>query len=306
MNEQLLNHIQPILADNRSGSLTILNKVQTAFLDSLTDQDSQVVIEDASKALINQFPDFMVLHHFLDYLFKNPDNSQKESYPKIIANYREAWQNSGVSIALSFDQHARLTPHQVLFHSNSSSLQALADLWLQKNNHISIIQTMGRPALEGQQQAEALAKKGFPVTAVEDIAAAAFTETIGAICIGADTINDSHFRNKTGSQMLGLLAKTFGIPLYVLADSRKCMPSNYPDPLKKILNKKDSNDPEVVWPGAKHSNITVKNPYFEWVPNQLVTAFVTEKGYFSPEKLSAIQPAFSDNYLNILNHLVDQ
>jgi ribose 1,5-bisphosphate isomerase len=139
----------------------------------------------------------------------------------------------------------------------------------------------GRPRFEGRRMAETLAALGADVTVATDSALTSWLETASAVVVGADAIADEFWINKVGTFGLAAAAWRRGVPVYVVASRDKAMPS----PMARGWQPPDA-DPAEVWasPGAE---VSVVNRYFEAIPADLATLFLTDAGPVGPEDLQA-------------------
>ena len=104
---------------------------------------------------------------------------------------------------------------------------------------------------------------------------------IDKIMVGADRITASgDFANKIGTYSLAVLAKVHKIPFYVLAPSSS-FDLSIKDGRGIPIEERDPDEVRKIkeTPIAP-KNVKVHNPAFDVTPNELVTAFVTEKGIF--------------------------
>ena len=130
----------------------------------------------------------------------------------------------------------------------------------------------GRPALEGRRLAEELATAGIPVTHYSDAGLADALGSGTAVLVGADAIGPDCFFNKAGTRMLTAAAAQQGVPVYVLATRDKFTDARI---LSRLAIRE--GDPAEIWPHAP-AGVQVRNPYFEAVPLDLVSAVITDAG----------------------------
>ena len=138
-----------------------------------------------------------------------------------------------------------------------------------------------RPLLQGARlTAWELQKTGISTTLICDNMAAVVLqkEKIDAIIVGADRIAaNGDTANKIGTFNLAVLAKTFHIPFYVAAPystfdltihSGDSIPieERSPDEILRIGGRQFAPD-----------GINIYNPAFDVTPNELITAFITDK-----------------------------
>jgi ribose 1,5-bisphosphate isomerase len=154
-----------------------------------------------------------------------------------------------------------------------------------------ILLTESRPKYEGSDLAKLLASRGFKVTLAIDSAMATLVEEADAVIVGADSVlRDGSIINKVGSYPLALTAKRRGIPFYAVCETWKFNVLNYLGE-RVVLEEKD---PMEV---ADIEGVTVRNPYFEVVPSDLIDSIVTESGLMSHSdivnKMESMKPYVS-------------
>ena len=141
----------------------------------------------------------------------------------------------------------------------------------------NIVVTESRPMMEGRHLAKELGEEGFNVLLVVDGAAGMYISAADACLIGADSVQyNGSVINKVGSTLLGYAAKENDIPYYVLCDTPKFNVINY---LGGSIELEEKTPDEVSKP---MKNVSIKNPYFEVVPPELITGVVTEEGLMEP------------------------
>lgn len=114
---------------------------------------------------------------------------------------------------------------------------------------------LSQPGDEGGDTAQYLADQGIATKTVFDAEMGYAVSECDVVVVGADTILPEGFVNKVGTLPLALTARHFGKPFYVASPSYKA---------------------------TKESEI--KEP-FEFIPSDLVTALITEKGIGNLENL---------------------
>lgn len=130
-----------------------------------------------------------------------------------------------------------------------------------------------RPKREGIVLAKRLAELGFKVRLIADAAAGYYAKDADMIVIGADTIlPDGSILNKIGSFQLALIAKYYQKPFVVAASTNK-FATTAPENLKELITDKPT---EEIYESTLEK-LTVKNIYFELIPRELVTIFVSDE-----------------------------
>lgn len=136
-----------------------------------------------------------------------------------------------------------------------------------------------RPVLQGARlTAWELSQAGVPVTLIcDDMAASVLASgQVDAVIVGADRIAaNGDVANKVGTFGLAVMAKHFGVPLYVVAptstiDASTASGADIP------IEQRDSLEvlPQPI------DGVDVFNPAFDVTPAGLVTKVVTERGVF--------------------------
>lgn len=127
-----------------------------------------------------------------------------------------------------------------------------------------------RPLNEGRALAASLAGHGIEVRYAVDAAVHALVPECDLALLGADSIGDAGVVNKIGSAALVAAARAASVPVYVLADRSKLLPTGWPQ-------RPDDDRPRTeVWDAP--SGIDVWNRYFEAVPIEALSGVVTEVG----------------------------
>ena len=125
-----------------------------------------------------------------------------------------------------------------------------------------------RPMREGGTLATALAEVGVAVTFAVDAAASTLMGECDIVLLGADSIGDLGVVNKIGSAGLVDAAIRRGVPVMVVSDETKILPTGFPQHLT------DDRPPEEVWRAP--DGVRVWNQYFESFELERVTMVVTE------------------------------
>jgi translation initiation factor 2B subunit (eIF-2B alpha/beta/delta family) len=155
--------------------------------------------------------------------------------------------------------------------SSSSAVRVVIDA-VRATRPVEVWCSESRPALEGRALAASLAWAGVIVTCVADAALAHAMPHVDAVLVGADAIAPDRLLNKSGTRMLAAAAVQHGIPVYVAATRDKMVGAAVADTL--TIREGDADE---IWP-APPPGVTVRNPYFEWIPLDLVAALLTDAG----------------------------
>jgi translation initiation factor 2B subunit (eIF-2B alpha/beta/delta family) len=89
---------------------------------------------------------------------------------------------------------------------------------------------------------------------------------------------------------LALSARHLGTPYYVVTEVSKLYPG---DPDDVAMEQRPALEMAEDWELWRSGRITVRNQFFERVPANLVTAYLTDEGVLSPDELalrSSVRP----------------
>jgi len=187
----------------------------------------------------------------------------------------------------------------ILTHCNAGRLAAvrygtaLAPIYVAaehgKNIHVYADET--RPLLQGARlTAYELAEAGISVTLLCDNMTASLLSggKINAIMVGADRIaRNGDAANKVGSLGLSILAQHYGVPFYVCApfstvDFQCAEGSEIP------IEQRAPEEVTQAWYARRMApaSVEIYNPAFDIIPNENITAYITERGVLQPRDLS--------------------
>ena len=188
----------------------------------------------------------------------------------------------------------------VLTHCNAGKLAtsaygtALSPFYLAQERGIKlkIYADETRPRLQGSTlTAYELFESGLDVTLICDNMAAIVMSQgkINAIIVGCDRVAaNGDTANKVGTFSVSILAKHFGIPMYIAAPTPTI---DMNCPTGKDIPIEERDDSEITctfgkWTAPK--GIKTYNPAFDVTPAEHLTAIVTEKGI--------VYPPFNENF----------
>ncbi|KAI0155236.1 hypothetical protein GGR57DRAFT_92610 [Xylariaceae sp. FL1272] len=153
-----------------------------------------------------------------------------------------------------------------------------------------------RPLCEGVTLASKLAANGDAprITIYSDAAVARAAQGVDLVLLGADRISSQgDVSNKVGS-LPAVLAARHVAPkarVVVLSDTDKIAEPQALD--KHHDEENDTSELTKAWAAVKGAQdierkelVTVKNPYFEWVPANLVDAYATEQGMRNMDQIT--------------------
>lgn len=192
----------------------------------------------------------------------------------------------------------------ILTHCNAGQLAtsmygtATAPMYLAKEKgwNLKVYSDETRPRLQGSTlTALELQMAGIDVTTICDNMAAVIMSQgkVDAVIVGTDRIAaNGDTANKIGTFGVSILAKHFGIPMYIAAPTPSI---DLNTPTGKEIPIEERSPEEVTcrfgtWTAPK--DVKVFNPSFDVTPNENITAIVTEKGI--------VYPPFKENLSKLL------
>lgn len=192
----------------------------------------------------------------------------------------------------------------ILTHCNAGSLAtgcygtATAPVYLAKEKgwNIKVFADETRPYLQGARlTCYELKRAGIDVTLICDNMAGMVMSQgkIDAVVTGTDRVAaNGDIANKIGTMSVAILAKHFGIPLYIAAPSTT-FDLNTPNGENIPIEERQS-DEITNWYDRRITpeGINVYNPAFDVTPHELITAIVTDKGIIYPPFEENIKKSF--------------
>lgn len=283
--------IRELIADNYSGSAAILDKIIRSIQTYVNNReiDEEYLRSNLDK-VTNHFPDLAVLHHFMQQFYDLLDEATRNEWPlektitrieRFIGTYNLTWNESIGQAAERMERLVKFQNKRILLHSNSSSIQVLFEHLATHNIFPSVYQTMSGPVYEGKLQARALSDLGCKVHFINEAAIGRFIDEIDFAVMGADNVFTDGFTNKVGTYPIALVCREAKKPFYVICDSRKRSPLDFNSRIHAIFEPEESTS--ELWQDAPKTIIPV-NYYFEFTPQNLVTAYFFEDTWWDLSK----------------------
>ena len=194
----------------------------------------------------------------------------------------------------------------ILTHCNAGILAtgyygtATSPIYLAKERgwNLKVYADETRPYLQGARLTSyELHESGIDVTLICDNMAGVVMSQgkIDAVITGTDRVAaNGDVANKIGTMSVAILAKHFGIPVYIAAPSPTI---DMHCPTGKDIPIEERDRREVThWYGHQIApeDVKVYNPAFDVTPHDLITAIVTDKGIVSPPNRENMQKLFRE------------
>lgn len=282
----MLTEFQDLATDNTSGTTELVRKLlalcENCAIGYCFDElrDGFALLEESQKSM----PSLHAVLHILksEFLPRLKDNEETADAIAYISSLEKILAESGTAIAGRFASMFSKPVRCVTISRSSTvlaSLKTLHDRGLLAQAYI----LEARPMLEGHRTIRDLDQAGISATLLTDAAIGVALSQVDVALVGADSISaDGYLLNKTGTLPLAICCKEFGVPLYVLCDSLKFSPQLREDIMV------EHRPPEELIVRSDKDHFSVWNRYFEWTPVEYVKEFITERGSFNPDQLSAL------------------
>lgn len=212
--------------------------------------------------------------------------NETHSRAAVISAMQQFIADSEASIARIADHAATHIPSgsKVLFHSYSGSLVHILRRAAETLDELTLMFTESRPYRESRRIAAALSDTPAELVAYSDAAMAAAAAEADVAIVGADALfRDGSFANKIGSLPLGLSCRHVGTPYYVVTELSKLYRGA---PETVAMEQRPPAELADDWELWVSGRVTVRNQFFERVPADLVTSYLTDAGVFTPADLA--------------------
>lgn len=278
-------------------SLAVLMNKSTA----ITYEELFAELKDYCEKLILCRPTAVNLKWATEEMLKVAEKSNKDNFRTSLIRYALEMLSDDVAICRKigeFGADLLKNCNSVLTHCNAGRLAtvkygtALAPIYVAKENghNIKVFADETRPLLQGARlTAFELCDADIDTTVICDNMASYVMKNglIDAVLVGCDRVAvNGDFANKIGTSGVAILAKHYNIPFYV------CMPfSTFDKNIKTgddiVIEMRDGNEIGKMWYEKTMipQNAKTLNPAFDVTDHSLVTAFITEKGIFTPEEI---------------------
>ncbi len=283
-------------SDNYSGSAELLEQYIGLILYWLEKGDMQSAkdrsfLMDHSMKLQETHQSLFVLVHFCSQvtgLLTREKEEWRSPLLNFLSEYNMVWSDVSEKLAARANSIIDMNQKLILTHSQSSAVKEVFSQFSGNRKKVKVIQTESRPVFEGRMQATLIKKLGYDVTLVPDVGFARHLDKINMILLGADSIYKDYFVNKAGSYNICLAGKKAGIPIYVLADSRKFW-SSLPPARQEMDYNEHQKAAREVWEDPP-SGLNIENFYFEKTPLTWVDGFITENEVLKSSQVENLKP----------------
>jgi translation initiation factor 2B subunit (eIF-2B alpha/beta/delta family) len=234
-------------------------------------------------------PPLNVLHQVMSWIEwaranQAPVDVLKDKFSKGSEDYRLWSETARARIA---QYGASIIPEKGIvftFTLSETVLRTLREAWKQ-GKKFRVLITESRPNNDGLMTAELLSRDGVAVEVSVDACIGELVSQADVMFVGAEAIMaDGSAVCKVGTYPSALLAKKFGIPVFVVVDTMKFNVTSslglplWMDPLesKQVLGQGDPGGAKVI------------GHLFDRTPPELLHGIVTERGILSPAACTTV------------------
>lgn len=257
-------------------SLISDNKISNSVRDMLT----------GLRTVITEKPNITSINHYINhFLLKIDPENQPIVIKELLEVFHERWKNVDRKTAEIANQNFDFENKTVLLYGNDTNIQSLIDLLNVNQKKVNVIQVVSLQDKFGKEQATTVAAKGIEVKVIDDAGVGKFMPEIDIILFGCDIIMHETFITNSGAHLIAAAAKTYKVPVFVLADSRKILNKKYfPQSVLGTFIGKEEKSGDEIWKNPPE-NVQVVFNHIEEVPNRLITKFILEKEALTPHEL---------------------
>jgi translation initiation factor 2B subunit (eIF-2B alpha/beta/delta family) len=238
------------------------------------------------RTVITEKPNITSINHYINhFLLKIDPENQPIVIKELLEVFHERWKNVDRKTAEVASHNFDFENKNILLFGNDINVQSLIELLDVHQKKFKVLQLISLNDDAGKEQAKIIASKGIPVKAMDTGGFGKIASEIDIILLGCDIIMHETFISKSGTHLIAAAAKTYHIPVFVLADSRKILNKKFfSQSVVNTLIGKEEKPGSQIWKNAPE-NVEVVYNFIEEVPNKLVTKFILEKEALTPGEL---------------------
>jgi len=277
--ESLSGRIALLASDRESGASEILDEVIAILREAVA---AGVPMLPVARAVCRAQPTMASVWNAALEVLAPGGGERLETFAQRVTRGADAAVRVGSAFFL--DEVER--PLRVVTLSFSRSVASLLEA-IATRRDVRVSCSESRPALEGRRLASRLGSAGIAVTAFSDAALGHALASADAVLVGADAVAPDWFLNKSGTRMLAAAAAQQGIPVYVVATRDKFV--GHGVAARLVLRE---GAPKDIWESPP-AGVTVRNPYFEPTPLELVASLITDMGVIGASLAAEVCEAVS-------------
>lgn len=246
----------------------------TSYPDSLRRSSTRISESTSTTSL------FKVLEEDPDQDdFSKSYSNLKESIILSIEDFILELQNAYVSIADQARQHVHANEIIMTFGKSKAVEEFLKKA--AKKRKFEVIVVESGPLYSGQETANVLSASNIETTLITDSAIFAIMARVNKVIVGTHAVMaNGGLIAPTGTYLLAQAAKYHSVPFVVCTGLYKLSPLYAHD--QDTFNELRSPSEILPFEETKGLGAEIKNPSWDYVPPQLVSLFITNKGGCNP------------------------
>ncbi|MDB5225834.1 MAG: Ribose 1,5-bisphosphate isomerase, partial [Bacteroidota bacterium] len=221
------------------------------------------------RTVIVEKPNISSVNHYINhFLLKIDPENQPIVIKELLEVFHERWKNVDRKTAEIANHNFDFENKTLLLYGNDINIQSLIELLDVSQKKFKVIQVVTSREV-GREQVKIIASKGIPVKAIDVSGMGKIFNEIDIILMGCDIIMHETFIAKSGTHLLLAAAKTYDIPVFVLADSRKILNKKFfPQSVIGTFIGKEEKSATQIWKDPPE-NVEVVFNYIEEIPNNI-------------------------------------
>jgi translation initiation factor 2B subunit (eIF-2B alpha/beta/delta family) len=254
-----------LASDRESGASEILDEVLGVFRDAMA---AGVALLPVARALCRAQPSMAsVWNAALEVVAADRPEERLDAFSTRVARAPEAL----ARVAAEYVQADGSGPLRLVTISFSRTVLTVLER-IAASRQLRVSCSESHPALEGRRLASRLAAAGVAVTYFSDAAISQALGAADAVVFGADAVAPEWFLNKSGTRMLAAAAGQQGVPVHVIATRDKFV--SHAVGARLAMREGAARE---LWESPP-AGVTIRNPYFESTPLELVASLITDMG----------------------------
>lgn len=269
----------------QNATKTVNNLISLMYDNKVSNSVREMI--SGLKTVITEKPNITSVNHYINhFLLKIDPENQPIVLKELLEVFHERWKNVDRKTAEIAFQNFDFEDKTILLHSSDLNIQSLIELLNVNQKKFNIIQLVTLQDKAQKEQAKTISESNNKVIVIDDAGIGKFLTEIDVVLLGCDIIMHETFITKAGAHLIAAAAKSYDIPVFVLADSRKILNKKFfPQSVLSTIIGKEEKSGTDIWKNPPE-NIEVIYNYIEEVPNHLITKFILEKDALSPHELT--------------------
>jgi translation initiation factor 2B subunit (eIF-2B alpha/beta/delta family) len=272
--EEILQRIKVLATDREHGAAQIYRKAALILLEAFSQGEfGHTDILNVVKALIGAQPSMAPIINLCNRILLFIEKGDLKGARGYLEKELTESHNIIQKISYYLVEFLKASERIVVFSYSSIAVEAMISSGVMK----PVLTHLGHPIGDGKKSAELLSSKGFDVILTSDLALPGMLKEGDLVLTGCDAVSYPEWVNRAGTFAISLAAKERRVPVVVVTERNKQLPS----PLAVFLKLEDAPAKELL----DETNFRISHRYFERIPLDLVHKIITQEGVFAPQKL---------------------